>query len=446
MLKICAISAGMMSPKKGDQPFRRAHRYLNYGLLGLASSFGAPVSVYHGNFDDPEYFLSTNPEIKNSQIILLSIPSFYALPWAQTLVSALYRSISPPTVHVGGRWVIDHNRDFVDAHFPRDVVTHPGMGEKALLKLARECGINRRIDEEELPPALNYELLVERDSFHPSIEVSRGCGLGCSFCEEANVRLTGLKSPSTLLDEVELIQQSYGQDRNFYFESSMFAPSESWVDQFVAEYKERDMSFRWRTETRVDVLTPDKIRQLASAGLSVLDLGLESGSPTQIRNMKKSSNPYSYLEKAEATINACHKYAVWAKVNILLYPGETTETVGETRSFLRANAGAVYGVSAYPVAVYGVGERKEYFELLYRSQGAVGLSPTNIKGVWDVNLSREIDSYRAKEIANEIAREFMPSRNYFDLKNFSYLDPRYDWKKFQKDIRNLEWNQRSFGE
>ncbi len=31
------ISAGMLTPKKGDHPFARWHLYLNYGLVGLAT-------------------------------------------------------------------------------------------------------------------------------------------------------------------------------------------------------------------------------------------------------------------------------------------------------------------------------------------------------------------------------------------------------------------------
>lgn len=445
MSKICAVSAGMLEPKKGNEPFRRAHRYLNYGLLGLASRLQCEVPVYHGHFDSPERFLSRNTTIRDAQIVLLSVPSFYALPWAERFVSHLGSFERRPEIHIGGRWVVDKNFELVSSRFPRDVHIHSGLGEDWVDRLGARLSGSPVDEERAASSPLNYDLLVDREAFQPSVEVSRGCGLGCTFCEEADVPLTPLKRPSVLLDEIESILESYGDDRNFYFESSMFAPSTSWVQDFVAEYGRRGLRFLWRTETRVDVLGSDKLQHLASAGLKVIDLGLESGSPEQLRKMGKSQDPLSYLRRAEELLKACRTVNIWAKANVLLYPGETARTVDETRTFLRANADAIYGVSTYPVVVYGAEERARFFEALYCSQGAIGLRRTSWDGVWDVDLSSEIDAVDAKNIALGMARDFMPARNYFNLKQFSYLDPRYDWASFQEDWGRIDTTKHAFG-
>ncbi|WP_299934575.1 radical SAM protein [uncultured Pelagimonas sp.] len=446
MSKIVAVSAGMLSPKKGNEPYRRAHRYLNYGLLGLASKFRAKVPVYHGHFDSPTVFLEKYPEILLADTVLLSLPSFYAVEWSQILVRNLLKNNKNVKVHIGGRWVIDQNWDYIVAKFPSDVVLHKGMGELIVSQIETSKPDAPIRANPASPAPLNYRLLVDRNAFQPSVEVSRGCGLGCAFCEEANERLTPMKPAVTLLDEIEDILSCYDDTRNLYFESSMFAPSTRWVQEFSREYHRRNMSFKWRTESRVDVLDAAKLSKLSGAGLDVLDLGLETASPSQVVNMGKSKNPIAYLSKAREILSACEINDVKAKVNILLYPGESQKTIDETLAFLVENKNAVFGVSTYPVVVYGMGERAIYFSELYSNQGALGIQPTDTEGVWSVEISEEIDAQRSKEIALEIAQTFMPAENYFALKSFSYLDPRYGRDDFLHDASTLKCEERPFGE
>lgn len=445
MHKVVAISAGMLVPKKGNEPFRRAHRYLNYGLLGLASAFNEDVPVYHGNFDTASKFLSNYPEIREAKIVLLSLPSFYAVKWAATLVNLLFSGNNKLEIHIGGRWVIDQNWEYIASQFPRNVTLHKGMGELKVARWKNAWFSSSTEDAKISSSQLNYNLLMDRHAFQPSVEVSRGCGLGCAFCEEANERLTPMKQPDKLLNEIESILSCYGSLRNFYFESSMFAPSISWVQEFSKEYNRRGMSFKWRTESRVDVLDVAKIAGLADSGLCILDLGLESAAPSQILNMGKSKDPIKYLRKAREILAACEKYGVKAKVNILLYPGETRKTVSETRLFLTENRTSIFGVSTYPVVVYGIGERAKYFDSMYQAQGAHGIRPTETDGVWDVELSKEIDAVAAKEITLEIAQSFMSAKNYFELKQFSYLDQNYSWNEFLTDFSALEAKNLPFG-
>ena len=378
----------------------------------------------------------------------MSLPSFYAVPWAVDFVERVVARDYVREIHVGGRWVIDLNYRFIRERFPSVVSIHKGLGERTVSRLSNGWDhIHKRTTRRELSlSTLDYALLSDRSAFQPSVEVSRGCGLGCTFCEEAEEALSPLKHPRNLLNEIVAISACYSTPRNFYFESSMFAPSLGWVNQFCDAYRDCGVPFSWRTETRVDVLSAEKLAMLAQAGLRVVDLGLESASPRQIVKMGKSDNPEVYLRKASRLLDACRKNGVRAKVNVLLYPGESMRTVDETRRFLRDHADSVYGVSTYPVVVYGTGSRVEHFKRIYQAQGALGLRETDVEGVWDVDLSAELDSESAKVVARDLAKEFMPMRNYFELKRFSYLDPNYDWEVFSRDAARLEEKDRAFGE
>lgn len=438
MTKAVAVSAGMLRPKKGDEGYRKAHRYLNYGLLSLVSSMPAKVPVFHGHFWTPELFVKGNQEVSTADIILLSLPSFYAVPWARRFLLALGEINARAEVHVGGRWVVDHNEGFLREELPYVTRYHKGLGEGAVADIASIGTVRGKHKADRRNKAwLDYSLLQDATEFQPSVEVSRGCGLGCAFCEEAEVPLQALRDPVDLLREIEQIQLFYPRDSRFYFESSFFAPSHNWVTLFEREYQKRQCEFQWRTETRVDVLDGDKIEALASSGLKVIDLGLESASPRQLINMGKTRDADRYLRKASELIKACHTYGVGAKINILLYPGEDEQSLQETYQFLSEHEDYFVGLSTYPVVVYGEGERKRYFEELYREQGATGLVETDTVGVWDVNLSKAISARDSKSIALSISQRFMSMQDYFYLKSFSYFRSGYGWQEFVQDVSAL---------
>lgn len=445
MTTAVAVSAGMLRPKKGDEGYRKAHRYLNYGLLSLASMLPARVPVFHGNFSAPEDFAQSHQEVTSADIVLLSLPSFYAVPWAKRFLVALKEINLNVEVHVGGRWVVDHNEDFLRQELPHVTRYHRGLGEGAVSELASILKASpERHPKDAKGASLDYSLLHNAADFQPSVEVSRGCGLGCVFCEEAAVPLQPLQDPKKLLEEIVAIRRFFPRDSRFYFESSFFAPGQTWATSFEEEYRQRQCDFQWRTESRVDVLDESKIEVLASAGLRVIDLGLESGSPQQLINMGKTRNPDRYLKKASDLLKACHSHGVRAKVNILLYPGENERSLQETYQFLAEHEKYFFGLSTYPVVVYGEGERKRYFEALYLEQGANALVQTNTVGVWDVDLSPDISAEEAKKIATSISQRFMPMSNYFYLKKFSYFRAGYGWQEFVQDVAALSGNQLAF--
>lgn len=83
------VSAGMLSPKKRDHALARRQLYLNYGALSLATTLelaGYDVALLHGEHRAPKDVLKQLEQAGQFPSIyplMVSIPSFYALPWAQ---------------------------------------------------------------------------------------------------------------------------------------------------------------------------------------------------------------------------------------------------------------------------------------------------------------------------------------------------------------------------
>ena len=90
MKKVIAVSAGHESTKKAKNPVRDRIRYLNYGLLGLATILkhqgGIDIQVFQA---DHYSALETFEIIEQSGIditvecefFLLSIPGCYSMSW-----------------------------------------------------------------------------------------------------------------------------------------------------------------------------------------------------------------------------------------------------------------------------------------------------------------------------------------------------------------------------
>lgn len=442
--RLLCISAGLLAPKKNDHPIARRHMYLNYGLLGLASileEHGYQPFVAHGRFEEPSVFISRLSRlglVEKHIPVLFSLPSSLAISWAREAMSALRSLVPDITIIVGGRWVIADDPKWIGKKLPLASTFVEGMAEGQIVGLVgRVFNLPTNGVSTNLSPALNYRLLEDWHLYHPSIEVSRGCGQGCSFCAEASVPLAEMKDPRQVAYELDGYRKLKGDtDFHAYFEASLFRPSSSWANSFQKEMQNRSLLVPWRTESRVDSWNSDLLESLRKSGLSVLDLGLESASPKQLFAMKKSSKPDLYLKRASQLLRSCYEEGIWTKVNVMLFPGETFETLNETRDWLNDHSKYIKGVSVGPTVLYRYGQATQRLKSDFEALGAslVDRDALDRDGYAYLNLSKEIDHGLATQLSADIARECMTARDYFDLKSFSYLPPNYSWDDFKRDI------------
>ncbi|HCO23310.1 MAG: radical SAM protein [Gimesia sp.] len=366
--KIAFVSAGLLKPKKTDHGIAREHRYLNYGLLGLAtiaSSEGYDCRVVHGFFDKPDTVarrvLFEACEIQRP-VVLLSIPSSLAIQWSREFCDEVMQLNSKARIIVGGRWVVGDDPNWLKVRLPlvEDIVAGTAenkivsiLGEVCPIPTVKNPQVLQNLQRFTSYPRLNYSLLEKPTDFQPSIEVSRGCGMGCSFCVERNDKLNPLRSPKQIVDEYLAYLKQTGQlEAKPYFECSFFRPSTEWIRDLGDELCERGVSFEWRTESRVDSFSIEQCSGLQRAGMKVLDLGLESASPKQLVRMQKTRNPDAYLRRASKLLKGLFDIGVWAKVNVLLYLDESLETLNETTDWLDEHRSFIKGVSVNPIVAY----------------------------------------------------------------------------------------------
>jgi hypothetical protein len=443
--QVFCISAGQKTTKKTDHVIHRRNRYLNYGLLSLATILndsGIRSRQIQGNFDSPVSVFDRCLDLGMAESrfpVLVSIPSFYAVSWANEFNELIKSRLPEKRIIVGGRWVVDGQLSEMKQLVPLadDVIS--GTAESIIYNLV--CGNNNYEQRIVLGGAqfhLNYELLEDRALYQPSIEISRGCGMGCSFCQEKSEPLTKLKPANNVVGEVrETLLFDGLNPMNLYFEASMFTPNETWIRSLIESREKHGVDFHWRTEARVDSVHPRHLNALYASGLRVLDLGLESADPTQLKRMNKTSNPEKYLARASELIEQAYAAGIAVKVNILLFAGETEASIVRTRAWLEKHRHAITGVSVGPVIVFGWPKRVAHYLSELASFGA-NISHSPVAGVVHLNLSPEIDYYRSIELSAEIGKDFTTSSDYFFLKSFSYFSRDYTEHSFMLDCEATE--------
>lgn len=431
----------------------RRQLYLNYGALSLATildAMGTSTLLVHGEHGEPADVLAMllDKGVFPSQLpVMLSIPSFYALPWAQTFCRLVRNADPDARIIVGGRWVVGPDPDWLRAKLPEADLLVPGLAEPLIASLLTSAPDLRRLPAPTPDVVLNHPLVSGFERYQPSIEASRGCGMGCAFCEERDIRLEKLRAPEQIARTLAAVARQYGgSEIRPYFQSSMFAANEKWGTGLVNAVRARGIDVQWRTESRVDALTPETIACLAEAGMRVLDLGLETASPSQILNMHKSPDPDRYLERASSLLRACSDHGIAAKVNVLLYAGETAKTLDETRSFLDEHKGSIAGVSVGPVVAYGPPKTADILLQEWSRSGAAPVDPSsaNDSGISMIHLSHDFDAKSAEAASLELSRRYMDADAYFNLKSFSYYPRDYTRADFDRDVAASQTSQLPF--
>jgi len=165
-----------------------------------------------------------------------------------------------------------------------------------------------------------------------NINVTRGCPYRCRFCYHDYLG-PGYRhrSPQHVLMEMDFLNEKYGVT---YF---LWSDDESTIDRrFIHEFcdliikSKRDYQFE--LPGRVNMVDEKMLTELKSAGCNMVGYGIESGSQKILDNMNKQIT----VEQAKKAVKLTKEIFGDADTSFMIgYPGETDETIQETKEFCK---------------------------------------------------------------------------------------------------------------
>jgi radical SAM superfamily enzyme YgiQ (UPF0313 family) len=259
-----------------------------------------------------------------------------------------------------------------------------------------------------------------------SMIASRGCpyaSKACDYCYAAYLGKTyRLRSPREVVDEMEFLKARYGVVY-IHFLDDLLMTDYRWALEFFAELRERKrgtgFEVMWGGTCRTNIVADDVLRarregrphmleQGYEVGMRQAGYGVESASPTILKNIDKSGQT---LEKMELAITETQRVLGYADCSFMIgSPGESPETVRETVAFCR-KVGLKPEVFFFTTAYPGTS-----FWDLALERGLIRKAATGVKGPADEDI---IEQYflRLGEQGDEVRTNFsdLPDEEVIDL-------------------------------
>ncbi len=200
-----------------------------------------------------------------------------------------------------------------------------------------------------------------------SIAASRGCPFHCKFCDTstfgASVRAY---SPEKVFEMMQQLNERWGI-KHIMFVDDLFTASKKRTTALCNMIVESGLKMTWSCASRVDVINPDTLKLMKQAGCWEMSFGLESGSNELLQKMDKSAS----LEKSVRAIHWADDAGIRSKGLFMLgYPGETVETMEQTKAFVKSIPLTIMNLTKftpYPGSpiykdIYGTSIRDDHWE------------------------------------------------------------------------------------
>lgn len=222
-----------------------------------------------------------------------------------------------------------------------DVVVR-NEGDTILLEIIKDYKLGKKLNQiynggfvnvDEIPLPARH--LVNLKEYRPEMEgqattifSSRGCPYNCAFCCKITENKVRLRKIEDVVNEVGILTNKYGY-KNIIFEDDNFCINPIRVKQICERIK--DFNLNIRICPRIDSLDYELLKVLRDAGVTEISFGIESGSQKMLDLMNKEL----YIDACKSIVKMVKDMGTLVKIYLIVgFPGETEETVEETKKFV----------------------------------------------------------------------------------------------------------------
>lgn len=170
-----------------------------------------------------------------------------------------------------------------------------------------------------------------RNQLATTVVGSRGCPFDCAFCCKNHDRVR-LNSSGRMINEIGLLHERFGYDA-IAFPEDIFILNQRRTREVCAFLRSRGII--WRCLVRADLIVQygtEFIDMMVRSGCVGVGMGIESGSDTILRNVRKRET----AAQMKAAIKLLKSRGLFIKGFFIVgLPGESEQTLAETEAFLK---------------------------------------------------------------------------------------------------------------
>ena len=168
--------------------------------------------------------------------------------------------------------------------------------------------------------------------FSLNIATTRGCPFKCNWCAKPIYgNRYNIRSPERVVDEIELLINKYGAN-HIWFCDDIFGLKPGWVHKFKELIKERNLNFKYKIQSRVDLLLQeDTVEELAQSGAETVWVGAESGSQKILDAMEKGTTVNQIYASTKLLKEKNIEVGLFLQLG---YLGETKDDINKTIKML----------------------------------------------------------------------------------------------------------------
>lgn len=223
------------------------------------------------------------------------------------------------------------------------------------LVLTKKRAISKNLDNLPLPAWDLVDItpykkvwLDKHGYFSLNVATTRGCPYKCNWCAKPMYgNAYNMRSPQNVVREIQLISQLFHMD-HIWFCDDIFGLKRSWVSEFAELVKKERLRFRYKIQSRADLLVQEKyVEALAASGCDEVWMGAESGSQRILDAMDKGTT-VEEIREARALLKMHNiKAAFFLQFG---YLGETLEDINKTIRLVKETMPDDIGISvSYPL-------------------------------------------------------------------------------------------------
>ena len=175
---------------------------------------------------------------------------------------------------------------------------------------------------------------------------SRGCPIGCSFCQVESIsgKEWRMRSAENVIDELVFLKKRYGI-KAFIFEDDNPFGQKKRTKEMLLLLKERKLKLKWKAAgVAIFMIDEEILKLMVETGCQMIGVAIESGTERILKQViRKPVN----LKKVPEMIKMAQSYGIFVAANFIIgFPGETWDEIMQTIHYAET-CGADY-VKIYP--------------------------------------------------------------------------------------------------